>query len=141
MPDKGREPVEFPFVDPPQRWKTSKWIEHEPGSRKWVAEGNGPEFRQWIRELHAHLPGNLIPLQWAAELVGVTRESVSRRVEAGMLTYFCFKISEPSESVFGRLKSRQTRSTYEYVAISECEAWRDIVADRYDVDLRPKKRE
>lgn len=131
---------DFPFVEPPKRWKTSLWIEHEPGSRRWVGGPDAAAFRQWMDELQEALPGNLIPLTWVADYVGVSRESVTRRVEAGRLTVFIFEFEEAIRSVFKRTRRTRTRQRFEFLALSECRAWREDVWNRYDVDESEKKK-
>jgi hypothetical protein len=131
---------DFPWAKPPKSWIDSAAVEHERASRQWTERGSAMDFRQWVRELHEAMGGDLIPLQWVPEFVGVTRAAVRQRVEASMLTVFRYVITELSVSVFGGVKDRETRRTYEYASVRECKAWREIVEARYDIDLSPKKR-
>lgn len=103
--------------------------------RWWIEHGPSPHFRQWMAELHEALPGDLIPLQWVPEFVGVSRAAVRKRAAAGGLTVFSFILTEYSKNIFGVVAERETRKRYDYAAISECLAWRDILINRRTAEL------
>jgi hypothetical protein len=119
-----------PLADPPPKWKGSPVITCDPGTRWYVESGPSQNFKHWLRELHEYHPGNLIPMQWVPQFVGVTRGAVKQRLDAGGLTAFSFVVKEAQSSMLGKRKYRETRYRFDYMVIPECEAWRDSILER-----------
>lgn len=121
-----------PFVAPPPTWVKSKAIKAEPGTRWFVERGPSKNFKHWLRELHEHLPGDLIPMQWVPQFVGVTRGAVKKRLDGGGLTGFSFVVVQADPSMLGSRAYRETKGRFDYLVVSECEHWREQVMERLD---------
>lgn len=130
----------MPFVDAPPKWKDSYAVKLTPETRWWIESGPIMHFKHWLRELHEHLPGDLIPMQWVPEFVGVTRGAVKNKADAGGITVFSFRVQEAQRSMLGKRAYRETKSRFDYMAISECEAWREDVLERLDQEEQERYR-
>ena len=131
---------QIPFVDPPPKWIGSVAIEHEPGTRKWLERGTTGNFKHWIRELQDWLPGDLIPLSWVPEYVGVTRGAVKKRIETQRLTVFTYIVSNLQKTRSGTFQYRETRTKFEFTAMTECDAWIDEIIERRGPEEHDKPR-
>lgn len=130
----------FPYVSPPPKWKGSVVIEHERGTRQYLERGTRQAFAYWCEELHEWLPGDLIPLSWVPEYVGVTRAAVRQRVKANRLTVFSYIFEEQKTLVGKLINTKETRKRFDYAAISECQAWMDDIIERMDLELEQEPR-
>lgn len=131
---------QFVFVDPPPKWTGSVAVKRIPETRWYVEGGPIMHFKHWMRELHQHLPGDLIPMPWVPEFVGVTRGAVKKRADAGSLTVFTFIVEEAQRSMLGKRAYRETKSRFDYMVISECEAWREDVLARLEKEEQERFR-
>jgi len=127
------------FVDPPKQWKKSPVVKQLLGTRVWLERGSAKLLRHWLREVNEALAGNLIPLPWVPEFVGVTRAAVHKRVKAGGLTVFSFTLVEATRGMLGKIVERETRERYEYAVLSECDEWRVMLIERYETQAERMK--
>ena len=117
---------EFKFVRLPPVWKDSVVVKRlYAGTRWYVERGTLVKFRHWFRELRNYYKGNLIPFSWVPDYVGVSRSALHKRAKAGGLTVFTFIVTEPSQTILGGVRERDTRKRYDFAAVSECDGWRD----------------
>lgn len=115
------------------------------GRRIYEEQGMMGTLRYWIDGLQDVFGNDLIPYQWVADFVMVSRVALMKRVNKGQLTVFSFQILETEESLFGRTKLKPSRNDYKYVPKEECNAWiLNSISDRHLIDqgdfdeLRPK---
>lgn len=128
----GLEDVVLPYGSLPAIWIGSPRIGVVEGTRWFTETGSMAEFRPWLDELHKANPGDLIPMQWAPQYVGVTRPGIRKRAISGNLTVFSFTVEETFKSLLGRRKDRESRTSFDYLVLSECKAWRDELILRSD---------
>ncbi|MGP1346373.1 MAG: hypothetical protein ACTS3F_06870 [Phycisphaerales bacterium] len=129
---------QLPYGHLPAIWSKSVVIEQLEGTRWYIEESHPINFRTWLEEIHSVNPGDLIPMQWAPAVVGVSRQALHKRAAAGNLTVFSFIPTERRSTILGRSKPRESRSSFDYVVLSECLAWRDEVLDRMDQDRQDR---
>lgn len=98
--------------------------EPEPGTRTYREDGNWPQFRLWLLEMRHFFEGDVIPLEWVAQFVGVTRAAVHRKAQGGGLTVFVFGMEETVKGALGGTR-RRMRQEFRYALLSECHYWRD----------------
>ena len=122
--------VELPFGNIPAIWMRSAVIERIPNTRWFVERGGLVSFRHWLEEVHKANPGDLLPMQWAPQYVGVSRPAIRKRAISGRLTVFTFSVVVPVKTMLGRVEDRESRTTFDYLVKSECEAWRDELFDQ-----------
>lgn len=131
----------LPFGKLPPIWSKSHVIKQIEGTRWFVEESHMVNFRDWLNEIHLANPGDLLPMQWVPMLVRVSRQAVHKRATAGNLTVFSFIPREPRPTFLGRSKPRESRSSFDYVLISECHAWREEIWDRMNQEHRQQEEE
>lgn len=121
---------DFPYVDYlPKLFRTSPLIKRE-GIRWYTQRGSRQEFFHWYRIISEAYPGNLIPLQFVPEFVGVSRASVHKRAKNGRLTIFSFVVTEHKYTILGTRKDRDTKKRYDMTMLSECREWYSRLVDR-----------
>ena len=121
---------DFPYVDYlPKLFRTSPLIERE-GIRWYTQHGSWQEFYHWYRIISEAYSGNLIPLQYVPEFVGVSRASVHKRAKNGGLTIFSFVVTERKHTILGTRKDRDTKKRYDMTMLSECQEWYSRLLDR-----------
>lgn len=101
----------------------------DPGTRIYRERSPQVYLHAWLEELQAMFAGELVPFEWVADYVEVSRAAVHKRVKAGGLTLFVFEMEETVRGVLGGLRERM-RGEYRYVPKSECDHWRSILLDR-----------
>ena len=122
---------DFEFVDPPKKWlKNGKPELLYKGSRWYVEKHYAQQLHHWIKELNVNPDEPVIPLQWAPDIIGVSRTALLKRAKAGGLTVMSYQIISFSKTVLGGAKDRDTKQRYDYVFLSECIAWRNILERR-----------
>jgi hypothetical protein len=131
----GEHP-QLPFGKVPSEWDGSLAVEVIEGTRWFVERGSVQNYRQWITELHRANPGDLIPMQWAPQYIGVSRPGIRKRALAGKLTVFSFSVVEHVKTFLGKVENRETRTSFDYLVKSECDAWRDELFDQFEERLR-----
>jgi hypothetical protein len=77
------DPPELPFGYVPHAWDGSHAIDLVEGTRWFVERGSTMAFKHWMDELHNANPGDLIPMQWAPQYIGVSRPAIKKRALAG----------------------------------------------------------
>jgi hypothetical protein len=127
-------PTPIPYGRVPAIWGGSCAVKQVEDTRLFVERGTVETFRQWMDEVQKANPGNLIPLQWAPDFIGVTRPGIRKRVLSGKLTQFSFVVMEPAKTIMGRVEYRESRKSYDYLIKDECEAWRDELWQKRDED-------
>jgi hypothetical protein len=107
------------------------------GTRIYRAEGNHSQMRQWFDGLCLHI-GPCVSPGGAAIYAKVSRAAVYKRMKAGGLTAFCFKITAKTRTLFGNEKKLKELPLI-YIPYEECKAWSvdlDLRAARVDMDRR-----
>ena len=130
------ETVNLPYGKLPPVWSNSHVIEQIKGTRWYVEKGTMMAFRHWMNEVHKFNPGDLIPMQWATQFIGISRPAIRKRALAGNLTVFSFSLQEPVKTLLGRTTYRENRSSFDYLIKSECEAWRDELFEKREEDYQ-----
>jgi len=127
----------------PGRWAGSGVVERVEGTRQYIEHGSPPHFRQWLGELHATMAkssgGLLVPLKWVPVVVGVSREAVNKRVQAGGLTVFSYVLTEYKRKLFRGYRIQDSKKRYDLVPFAECEEWRDIRFEEADRAYREQQ--
>jgi hypothetical protein len=121
---KKIEPVKIP-----EKWTGSLAVELLYEGTRWYVERGRNSFRWWVNELD-EADISTIPLQFVPEYVGVSREAVLKRAKTGGLTVFSFIFSENTKTVFGKIKTRDSKKRVDLVPKRECDAWREILMER-----------
>jgi hypothetical protein len=134
-------PVKLPYGRIPAIWTISYVIERVPDTRIFKERGSKIHFAQWLDELHEANPGDLIPLQWAPDFCRVTRPGIRKRIVSGNMTLFSFVLLEETKSILGRVETKESRTSYDYVIKSECEAWREELLQKWDEEMAAKYNE
>jgi hypothetical protein len=98
------------------------------GTRIYRAEGNHSQMRQWFDGLCQHI-GPCVSPGGAAVYAKVSRAAVYKRMKAGGLTAFSFKITAKTRTLFGNEKKLKELPLI-YIPVEECKAW------SVDLDLR-----
>jgi hypothetical protein len=122
---------DFPYEEKlPRYWDKSPLVE-KIGIRHYLVKSEDLRFYHWINQLNAAYPQNLLPLQWAASYIGVSRSSVFKRIKRGGLTVFSYEFEEgESVTILGDKIVRDTKNQFDYVLISECLEWQSRLYDR-----------
>ena len=100
----------------------------EGGTRIYRVEGNHSQMRRWFDGLCQHI-GPCVSPGAAAVYAKVSRAAVYKRMKAGGLTAFCFKITGKTRTLFGNEKKLKELPLI-YIPVEECKAW------SVDLDLR-----
>lgn len=103
-------------------------VTREPGTRIYRESGDEHHMRWWINELQKIFEGQLLPFEWVAEYVGISRAALHKRVKRGGLTVFVFEVTEKVTGILGGKRERM-RQEYKCVPITECEDWRNQLWD------------
>ena len=98
-------------------------LEAEKGTRIIKEEGRMGTLKYWIESLQEEFGNDLIPYEWVADYVMVSRVALMKRVKKGQLTVFSYRILESKDSLFGRTKLIPSRIEYKFVPRQECDAW------------------
>lgn len=118
----------FPFLDVPTALLPIIGVpDGETRIRR--ATGDAEYFRRWCDALMQELAGQLVPREFVADYVGVSRAAVHKRAKAGQLTCFIFNVVEPVRVWLG-VPRTSVREQYILVSLQECRAWRDEVKKR-----------
>jgi len=110
-------------------------VEVEKGTRIYREVGYGHSFKNWVEDLQKCFGGEVIPFEWVAQFVGVSRAALHKRVKRGGLTVLAYELREEVNGILGGKRERMRRE-YKVVPLSECKAWRSILLDRADEELR-----
>ncbi|MCE5327252.1 MAG: hypothetical protein LLG01_12660 [Planctomycetaceae bacterium] len=102
------------------------------GTNWWVEKNRLWYFRHWMAEVQKAHGGNLLPLQWVPDYVGVSRAAVYQRAKSGGLTVFSFIVVANSRTILGGVRERETRKRYDYAILSECDAWREKLEEAFE---------
>lgn len=133
MPQK--QVNENPYDELPASWKNSIIIKRKKGTKWFEESGDKKTFELWLEEIHKKHPGNLLPLQWAADLVRVSRTAVLNKAKKGELFVFSYIVKKSIKSITGTKGNRQTRKRYDYVLISELKQWEKDLMNKYGVNF------
>jgi len=112
-----------------------------PGSRWWQEVHRRSNLFHFLRDVNKAFPADLVPLQWVPKLVNVSRESVLRRAKRGGLTVVSFVPLETKRNILGGVREKESRNSFDFALISECEQWRDLLIDRADMAEESVKRD
>src|SRR6266516_1802194 len=91
--------TELPHVKIPEEFQPLAGFVDE-GTRIHRAEGNHGAMRAWFDALCEHI-GPCVSPGGAAVYAGVSRAGVYKRMKAGGLTAFCFRIVGKKKTLFG----------------------------------------
>jgi hypothetical protein len=91
----------------------------------------GPEntFVQWLNEVQDSFDGELIPFEWVADYVCVSRAALHKRIKRGGLTVLLYEMHENVSGLLGGIRQRMRRE-YKYVPRTECDSWREVLTKR-----------
>ena len=91
----------------------------------------GPEntFVQWLNEVQHSFDGELIPFEWVADYVCVSRAALHKRIKRGGLTVLLYEMHENVSGLLGGIRQRMRRE-YKYVPRTECDSWREVLTKR-----------
>ena len=92
-------------------------------------------MRRWFDGLCQHI-GPCVSPGRAAVYANVSRTAVYKRMKAGGLTAFCFRITAKTRTPFGNQKKLKELPLI-YIPVEECKAWSvdlDLRAARLDVN-------
>ena len=103
----------------------------DPGTRIYREPGYGTFFQQWLREVQEDFEGELIPFEWVADYVGVTRAALHKRVKKGNLTVLVYEMRERVKGALGGNRERMRRE-YKFVPKAECDGWYSDLCDKED---------
>lgn len=109
----------------------------KPGTRLYLEKGEFIQFRQWFREVKRFFKGDLIPYEWVAQYVGVTRAALHKRVTRGHLTVLSFMLHERTKGVFGDVRNR-FRKEYRFLLLKEVDAWSRMLSEDASLELQRK---
>ncbi len=101
----------------------------DPETRVYREVGYEINLRQWISDIHEAFDKEVIPFEWVADFVGVTRAALHKRVKKGNLTVLVFEMQEVVKGVLGSKRERMRRE-YKYIPKTECEGWRDDLLEK-----------
>jgi len=102
------------------------------GTRIYRAEGDHSQMRRWFDGLCQHI-GPCVSPGGAAVYARVSRAAVYKRMKAGGLTAFCFRITAKTRTLSGREKKLKELPLI-YIPVEECKAW-SIDLDRRSARL------
>src|SRR6266567_2187749 len=108
------------FVVVPEEFKLLAGI-RDAGTRIFRAAGNHAKMRAWFDALCEHI-GPCVSPGGAAVYAGVSRAGVYKRMKAGGLTAFCFRIVGKKKTLFGGEKVLKQLPLV-YIPVAECKAW------------------
>jgi hypothetical protein len=91
------------------------------GTRIYRAEGTHSQMRRWFDALSQHIGPCLSP-GGAAVYAKVSRAAVYKRMKAGGLTAFCFRITAKTRTRSGNEKKLKELPLI-YIPLEECKAW------------------
>ncbi|QDV50696.1 hypothetical protein [Gimesia fumaroli] len=103
----------------------------DPGTRIYREPGRGQFFQHWLSDVQEDFDGELIPFEWVAEYVGVTRAALHKRVKKGNLTVLVYEMRERVKGVLGGSRERMRRE-YKFVPKTECDGWYSDLCERED---------
>jgi hypothetical protein len=101
----------------------------DPGTRIYRDKGNKAIFSTWLREVQEDFDGQLVPFEWVADYVGVSRAALHKRIKRGGLTVLVFEMQELVRGVLGGVRERMRRE-YKFVPKVECDSWRHLLMDQ-----------
>lgn len=98
-------------------------VYREIGSEKWL--------RHWLSDAQQAFDGELIPFEWVADYVEVSRAALHKRIKRGGLTVLVFEMRENVVGILGGVRRRMRRE-YKFVPRTECDSWRKLLFKRPD---------
>ena len=99
------------------------------GTRVYREIGMETNFRHWLRDVQIAFEGELIPFEWVADYVQVSRAALHKRIKRGGLTVLVYEMREFVAGILGGVRQRM-RSEYKFVPRSECDSWRELLLER-----------
>ncbi|VAX40596.1 hypothetical protein MNBD_PLANCTO02-489, partial [hydrothermal vent metagenome] len=111
----------------------------DPGTRIYREKGPEINLHRWIRDVQEAFDGQLIPYEWVADYVGVTRASLLKKIKKGNLTVLVFEMQEEVRGVLGSKRERMRRE-YKYVPQKECDGWRSDLIEKLRIARRNNKK-
>ena len=95
----------------------------------------GPEMRlrHWLGDVQEAFDGELIPFEWVADYVQVSRAALHKRIKRGGLTVLVYEMHENVFGILGGVR-RRMRQEYKFVPRSECDSWRELLLNRTESD-------
>jgi hypothetical protein len=99
------------------------------GTRVYRETGSETWFTHWLGDVHFAFDGELIPFEWVADYVCVSRAALHKRVKNGGLTVLVYEMREWVSGILGGQRQRMRRE-YKYVPKKECDSWRELLRHR-----------
>lgn len=112
----------------------------DPGTRIYRDHGTSWAFRLWMREVQGIFQGELIPFEWAADYIGVTRAALHGRVKNGTMTMLVFEMHEVVKGMLGKRRERMRRE-YKFMIKSECHSWMDLLRRQHEAKIERYRNE
>ena len=107
----------------------SQFVNVDEGTRVYREVSDAVNFDRWMNDVHKSFGGEVIPFEWVADYVGVSRAALHKRIKRGGLTVLVFEMRERVSGILGGVRDRM-RCEYKYVPRSECDSWRILLAGR-----------
>ena len=106
------------------------------GTRVYREIGGEAQLRHWLHEVQTAFEGDLVPFEWVADYVRVSRAALHKRIKRGGLTVLAFEMREQVAGILGGVRQRMRRE-YKYVPRTECDSWRALLLERIGEDESP----
>lgn len=106
-------------------------VNRVPGTRIYQEVGFWLELRLWMKDVQEAFEGELVPFEWVADYVGVSRAALHKRVNRGGLTVLAYTMQEHVRGILGGHRERM-RAEYKFVPRLECDRWRAMLAEQRD---------
>lgn len=107
----------------------SEFINVDEGTRVYREVSDAVNFQRWMDDVHEAFGTEVIPFEWVADYVGVSRAALHKRIKRGGLTVLVFEMRERVSGILGGVRDRM-RCEYKYVPRSECDSWRKLLGSR-----------
>lgn len=117
-----------------QLGKSHAVVSVDPGTRIYREVGSDRNLEHWLRDVQKYFEGELVPFEWVADYVGVSRAALHKRVNRGGLTVLVFEMRDLVSGILGGTRERMRRE-YKFVPRLECESWRELLLDRSEDEL------
>jgi len=116
-----------------QLGKSHAVVSVDQGTRIYREVGSSRNLEHWLRDVQKYFEGELVPFEWVADYVGVSRAALHKRVKRGGLTVLVFEMREWVSGILGGTRERMRRE-YKFVPRSECDSWRELLLEQAEDD-------
>lgn len=113
----------------------SEFVSIDDGTRVYREVSDAVNLQKWMDDVYATFSGEVVPFEWVADYVGVSRAALHKRIKRGGLTVLVFEMRERVPGILGGMRDRM-RGEYKYVPRTECDSWRKLLASRFSEEER-----